>query len=177
MEGRPKVVLALDGNTHDEFLGRDDLQRLAGFADAVYAPIPEGHGTPWFRANPDPRAVAAVREVVGDADALIVCHGAPRVTGDLMDAAPRLRLIGELEGDRFSYRIDAEAAWERGIRTVDTTNGSSYPVAEWALALVILSLRNAAALLPPHDRADHLRRRRPGDELSGRRAATAPRSA
>jgi phosphoglycerate dehydrogenase-like enzyme len=62
-----------------------------------------------------------------------------------MDAAPRLRLIGELEGDRFSYRIDAEAAWERGIRTVDTTNGSSYPVAEWALALLILSLRNAGA--------------------------------
>ena len=62
-----------------------------------------------------------------------------------MDKAPRLKIIGELEGDRFSSRIDAEAAWERGICTVDTTNGSSYPVAEWALALIIISLRNAGA--------------------------------
>ena len=28
---------------------------------------------------------------------------------------------------------------------MDTTNGSSYPVAEWALALIIISLRNAGA--------------------------------
>ncbi len=38
-----------------------------------------------------------------------------------------------------------EAAWERGIRTVDTTNGISYPVAEWTLALILVSLRNAGA--------------------------------
>ena len=47
------------------------------------------------------------------------------------------------EGDRFASRIDVEAAWERGIVTVDTTNGSSYPVSEWALALIMVSLRNA----------------------------------
>ena len=62
-----------------------------------------------------------------------------------MDAAPNLKVIGELEGDRFAYRIDVESAWERGIRTVDTTQGSSYPVAEWALALILISLRNAGA--------------------------------
>ena len=56
------------------------------------------------------------------------------------------KIIGELEGDRFASRIDLEAAWTRGIRTVDTTNGSSYPVAEWALALIIIALRNAGAL-------------------------------
>ncbi len=60
-----------------------------------------------------------------------------------MDAAPKLKIIGELEGDRFASRIDLEAAWARGIRTVDTTNGSSYPVAEWALALMLIALRNA----------------------------------
>ena len=40
-------------------------------------------------------------------------------------------------------RIDVEAAWQRGVRTVDTTNGSSYGVAEWALALMLVGLRNA----------------------------------
>ena len=48
-----------------------------------------------------------------------------------------------MEGDRFAQRIDLDAAWERGIRTVDTTHGSSYPVSEWALALILISLRNA----------------------------------
>jgi phosphoglycerate dehydrogenase-like enzyme len=142
MGGRPKVVLALDGAGHDEFLGRDDLERLAQFAEIVYAAIPEGHGTPWFRANQDPRAVAAVRAVLGDADALVVCHGAPRVDAALLDAAPRLRFVGELEGDRFAARIDVEEAWRRGIVAVDTTNGSSYPVSEWALALLLVSMRS-----------------------------------
>ena len=62
-----------------------------------------------------------------------------------MDSAPDLKIVGELEGDRFAYRIDVEAAWERGIRTVDTTNGSSYPVAEWALGMILISLRNGGA--------------------------------
>ena len=61
----------------------------------------------------------------------------------MMDACPNLRFIGELEGDRFANRIDTEAAWQRGIRTVDTTNGSSYGVSEWALALMLIGLRNA----------------------------------
>ena len=71
--------------------------------------------------------------------------GAPRVTGEIMDACPDLRFIGELEGDRFANRIDVEAAWQRGIRTVDTTNGSSYGVSEWALTLMLIGLRNAGA--------------------------------
>ena len=51
-------------------------------------------------------------------------------------SALRPSITGELEEDRFAYRIDVEAAWERGIRTVDTTHGASYPVAEWALGHV-----------------------------------------
>ena len=42
------------------------------------------------------------------------------------------------------FRSDTEAAWARGIRTVDTTNGSSYGVAEWALMMMILGLRNGS---------------------------------
>ena len=92
-------------------------------------------------AEPDRRLI----ELIGDAQALIISMGAPRVTGEIMDACPDLRFIGELEGDRFANRIDVEAAWQRGIRTVDTTNGSSYGVSEWALTLMLIGLRNAGA--------------------------------
>ncbi|MGH7910370.1 MAG: NAD(P)-dependent oxidoreductase, partial [Candidatus Dormibacteraceae bacterium] len=136
------MVLALDHDTHEEFLGPQDLERLAAFADVVYASIPEGHATPWFRANEDPAAAAAVRRELGGADALVVCHGAPRIDAALLEAGDRLRFVGELEGDRFAARIDVEAAWRRGVVVVDTTNGSSYPVAEWALALLLVSVRS-----------------------------------
>ena len=62
-----------------------------------------------------------------------------------MEAAPQLKIIGDLEGDRFASRIDLETAWARNIRTVDVTNGSSYPVSEWALGLILVSMRNAGA--------------------------------
>lgn len=91
----------------------------------------------------DAAAFRRLIEAVHDVDAALVCHGAPRLGSEVLDAASSLRFLGELEGDRFAGRLDVEAAWQRGIRTVDTTNGSSYPVAEWALALIIISLRNA----------------------------------
>jgi D-3-phosphoglycerate dehydrogenase len=75
--------------------------------------------------------------------ALVVCHGSPYVDAAVLDNAPHMKFVGELEGDRFANRIDMDAANERGIRVVDTTHGSSLPVAEWALALMIIGLRNA----------------------------------
>jgi phosphoglycerate dehydrogenase-like enzyme len=69
-----------------------------------------------------------------------------RITDEIMAAAPRLRMIGDTHGDRFAARIDVAAAERRGIVVSDTTNGSSDPVAEWALALTMIGLRNAGAL-------------------------------
>jgi phosphoglycerate dehydrogenase-like enzyme len=80
-----------------------------------------------------------------DLDALVVCHGAPRITDSIMAKCENLKIIGELEGDRFARRIDVEAAAVRGISVVDTTHGTSAPVAEWALGLILVALRNAGA--------------------------------
>lgn len=98
-----------------------------------------------FEPNEDPGAIQHLMKNVGDVDCIVVSHGSPMISADVMNRAPNLKLIGELEGDRFAYRIDVETAWQRGIRVVDTTHGSSYPVAEWALALMLVSLRNAGA--------------------------------
>ncbi len=115
-----------------------ELERLSTFADWEWLPS-EGDRDP----NDDPAAIARLIERVGDVDGIIVCQGTPRISAEIMDRAPKLRIIGDLVGGRFAQRIDVEAAWQRGIRTVDTTNGFSDPVAEWALALILISLRNA----------------------------------
>jgi D-3-phosphoglycerate dehydrogenase len=140
---RPKVLLAFSSTVRAGYVDEPDLARLERFADWDFFPCEGGGGT--NATNTDPEVAAALKAHLAknDYDALVVCHGAPTLTGDLLDAAPKLRIIGELEGDRFASRIDLDAAWERNIRTVDVTNGSSYPVAEWALGLILLSLRNA----------------------------------
>jgi phosphoglycerate dehydrogenase-like enzyme len=124
--------MSFDPHVYETYVGAKDLDRLRGIGEVTWE---EGF-----------LKVESLREALRDAEGLIVCHGAPRLTEELMAGAGRLRIVGELEGDRFAERIDVEAAVRRGIRVVDTTNGSSYPVSEWALALMLIALRNAGEL-------------------------------
>lgn len=139
---RPKVLLAFSRRAYERAVDETQLARLSTFAEHHWLEC-DGWGIDW--ANDDPAVIAALAECIGDYDGLIVSHGAPRIDGALLERAPQLQIIGELEGDRFAARIDLEAAWARGVRTVDTTNASSYPVAEWALGLILISLRNIGA--------------------------------
>ncbi|MBT4141393.1 MAG: hydroxyacid dehydrogenase [Candidatus Latescibacteria bacterium] len=139
---RPKVLIACGQRVRDQYLPTREIERLEAFADWDWFAC-EGGGIE--AANEDIDAANQLAERIDGVDALVVCHGSPRIDAKILERADKLRFIGELEGDRFSARIDLDAAWARGIRTVDTTNGSSYPVAEWALGLILVSVRNAGA--------------------------------
>ncbi|MVA76609.1 hypothetical protein GC722_11325 [Auraticoccus sp. F435] len=136
---RPVVGIALSGRIREDYLGAADLERLGRLAEVRVEEfeVPSGWGP--VEADEDSR-----RRLAGFAagcDLLVVCHGSPPVDEDVLAAAPRLRFVGELEGDRFAGRIDVEAAREHDVVAVDTTHSSSWPVAEWALALALLGLR------------------------------------
>jgi phosphoglycerate dehydrogenase-like enzyme len=167
---RPKILFAFDERVREGYLAQSDLDRLAAFADWDWFPC-QGGGI--YSSNDDPAAAEALRQRLGDVDGVIVCHGSPTITADMMAAAPRLKIIGELEGDRFATRIDLEAAWERNIRSVDTTNGSSYPVAEWALGLILISLRNGGGhfrrIIAGETRVDRDLTQRSAGMLAGKR--------
>jgi phosphoglycerate dehydrogenase-like enzyme len=137
----------------ENYVTSSDLARLERFADWQWLRSegePAVGAAPWEWGNPstDPADKQRLKQTIGPFDALVVCHGGPLVDAEVLDAAERLRLVGELEGDRFANRIDVAGCAERGIRVVDTTHGSSLPVAEWALGLILVCLRNAA----PHFR-------------------------
>ena len=138
----PKVLIVCNQRMRDVNFLPSDLERLSIMATVEWLHL---EGGPQFGPNEDPGAVRQLMDAISDVDCIVISHGSPMISADVMDLAPNLKMIGELEGDRFAYRIDLESAWERGIRTVDTTQGSSYPVAEWALALILISLRNAGA--------------------------------
>jgi phosphoglycerate dehydrogenase-like enzyme len=143
---RPRVLLCASATVREEYWTGEALARLERIADWEWLPS-EGVCTRpgvWGGPSEVPAEIERLRQRIGEANILVVCHGSPLIDGPMMDAAPSLKLIGELEGDRFANRIDVEAASERGIRVTDTTHGSSLPVAEWALALMMIGLRNAA---------------------------------
>lgn len=167
---RPRVLLACNQQVHDRYIDPADIARLETFADFDWFPCEGGEV---YGANTDPAVVLALVQRIEAVDGLVVCHGSPIIDDALLDAGRKLKIIGELEGDRFASRIDLDAAWMRHIRTVDVTNGSSYPVAEWALGLILLSMRNGGAffrrILAGQTGADAAARRTIPGSLAGKR--------
>ena len=101
----------------------------------------------WDEAPPpDPDLIDRVVAFAANMRILVIGPGAPRFDAALLARLPGLEFLGELEGDRFAQRVDLDYARARGIRVVDTTNGSSYPVSEWALCLLMIGLRGASDL-------------------------------
>ncbi|MGO9582625.1 MAG: NAD(P)-dependent oxidoreductase [Acidimicrobiales bacterium] len=141
---RGRVGLACNEAVRRDYVTDADISRLEAVAEFSYLPcsVASSLGLP---APRDLEAEAELACFATELDALLVCDGAPFVSAQVLAAAPRLTLLGELEGDRFAYRLDVEAAQRCGVRVVDTSHGSSWPAAEWALGLALVGLRNAGA--------------------------------
>jgi len=75
---------------------------------------------------------------LADADALIV-RSATKVTPELMDKAPRLRVVGR--AGVGVDNIDLDEATKRGILVMSTPGGSSVSVAEHTFALLLALVR------------------------------------
>jgi D-3-phosphoglycerate dehydrogenase / 2-oxoglutarate reductase len=141
---RHKVGLACNEAVRRDYVGEADIARLEEVADFSYECFSVGS----VLGAPAPRHAEAEAELARFAtgfNVLVVCHGAPFVSSAVLERAPLLTLLGELEGDRFGYRLDVDAAQRRGVRVVDTSHGSSWPTSEWALGLALVGLRNAGA--------------------------------
>ncbi len=76
---------------------------------------------------------------VADCDALIV-RSASRVTREVVEAAPRLRVIGR--AGIGVDNIDVEAATRRGIAVINTPGGNNVTTAEHAVSLLLALTRS-----------------------------------
>ncbi|MCB9850286.1 MAG: hydroxyacid dehydrogenase [Phycisphaerales bacterium] len=111
---RPRIVLA-------EAYAEDAVARLRAVGDVVDV------------VGAD---LQALRDALHDADALLV-RTYVRVTPELLDAAPKLRVIAR--GGVGLDNIDVSAAMDRGIKVVYTPAASTRSVAEhtWGLILAV----------------------------------------
>src|ERR1700756_3052871 len=85
---------------------------------------------------------------IADADALIV-RSATKVTPELMEKAPRLRVVGR--AGVGVDNIDLEEATRRGVLVMSTPGGNAVSVAEHTFALLLALARQ----VPRHDKAIH----------------------
>lgn len=83
-----------------------------------------------------------LRELVAEAEALIV-RNQTRVTASLIEAAPRLRVVGRLGVGLDN--IDLEALRSRGIELVTARQANAIAVAEYVMAAMLQVARNLAA--------------------------------
>jgi D-3-phosphoglycerate dehydrogenase len=89
-----------------------------------------------------------------------------RVTQALLDAAPRLRVIGRAGAGVDT--IDVEAATARGIVVVNAPGGNAVAAAEHTLALMFALARRIAAADASMKRGQWSRRAYTGSELTGK---------
>ena len=144
MSGKLKVGLACNAGYVKRGIKGHEVDRLKEFATLEIREFNEF--SDWYsRPESSPEVISDFIDFASGVDAMIVCHGAPRVTGEILDAAPSMRMVGELEGDRFAQRIDVAACVDRGVKAVDTTHASSLPVSEWALAMMMMGLKKVGA--------------------------------
>jgi D-3-phosphoglycerate dehydrogenase len=78
-------------------------------------------------------------EKIRDADGIIV-RSATRITGNLMDQAKKLRVIGR--AGVGVDNIDVKAATERGIVVMNAPDGNTVTTAEHTIALLVSMARN-----------------------------------
>jgi D-3-phosphoglycerate dehydrogenase / 2-oxoglutarate reductase len=100
----------------------------------------------WVVDSRTGRSMAALAADLVDADALLV-RSATKVTAQLLDAAPRLRIVAR--AGTGTDNVDVTAASARGLLVVNAPGANSISVAEHACALMLALAR----AIPAADRA------------------------
>jgi len=85
--------------------------------------------------------IPAVPVSTADTEILITGWGAPRLDEAMLDHWPRLKLVVHAAGS--VKRQVTPAVWERGIRVSSAASANAMPVAEYTLAAILLSARDA----------------------------------
>ncbi|MFJ8741264.1 hydroxyacid dehydrogenase [Embleya sp. NPDC127516] len=136
---RAVVALAVPPGLRAEFFGAADPAGPGGPAERLRAPAD-------LVPVDDPTDVETLRAAFGIADVVVSSWGMPRLTGELLAAAPRVGLLAHT-GAAITPVVGADA-FARGVRVTQAGQGMARSVAEVALAFTL-------ALLHQTHRYDH----------------------
>ncbi|MFE1250241.1 hydroxyacid dehydrogenase [Streptomyces sp. NPDC058735] len=141
---RPRVVTAMAPATAAALLNDTTRRRLTEACDLYPMPPLDDFTTP------------EAAEALATAEVLLTGWGCPPVDEDALRAAPRLRAIVHTAGSIRGLVTDA--CWERGIAVSSAASANALPVAEYTVAMILLSGKRVL------ERAHHYRRTRTADD-------------
>jgi phosphoglycerate dehydrogenase-like enzyme len=110
----------------EKIYGEEERAAVAGLAD-VYAPFQTGN------------SVAKNPGVLAEAEVILSGWGAPAMDGGFLAAAPNLRVV--LYGAGSIRRVATPAFWERDLRITSAYAANAVPVSEYALTVILFSLK------------------------------------
>ncbi|MEU9099181.1 hydroxyacid dehydrogenase [Streptomyces sp. NPDC048361] len=126
-DNRPALLLAMGPGIADRLLTEHHRTRLAALTRT----------DPYLVAHDLVAPTAPVAKALAEAEVLLTCWGAPPLTADVLDAAPRLRAIVHAAGSVKHHITDA--CWDRGITVTSAAAANALPVAEYTLAAILFA--------------------------------------
>ncbi|GGX72915.1 hydroxyacid dehydrogenase [Streptomyces minutiscleroticus] len=122
---RPRAALAMSADAADAVLGPASRAALAEVCDLAPLPVLDDFTTP------------RAREVLAGVDLLVTGWGCPPLDAAALAAAPRLRAVAHTAGSVRGHVT--EACWERGIEVSSAASANALPVAEYTVAMILLT--------------------------------------
>ncbi|MGW8329007.1 hydroxyacid dehydrogenase [Streptomyces sp. NPDC055897] len=126
-DNRPALLLAMGPGIADRLLTERHRTRLAALTRT----------DPYLVAHDLAAPTAPVAAALAGAEVLLTCWGAPPLTADVLDAAPKLRAVVHAAGSVKHHITDA--CWERGIAVTSSAAANALPVAEYTLAAILFA--------------------------------------
>ncbi|OEV02526.1 hydroxyacid dehydrogenase [Streptomyces oceani] len=122
---RPRAALAMSSEAARSVLTPTARAALAEHCALTEPPVLDEFGSE--------RARAALVE----AELLVTGWGCPPITAEVLATAPRLRALVHTAGSVRGHVT--EACWERGIQVSSAARANALPVAEYTVAMILLS--------------------------------------
>lgn len=127
----PLILIAMGDSLVPRFFPSDLRQQLCELGTLAISPTPDDHSTP------------RARELFAEAEVVITGWGTARIDGAVLEAAPRLR--GVVHSAGTVREIVSPECYDAGLVVSSQAWANALPVAEYALAMILLSAKGAFA--------------------------------
>ncbi|MFJ9030576.1 hydroxyacid dehydrogenase [Streptomyces sp. NPDC102274] len=125
VRARPRAALAMNPDAAAAVLGPETLAALGTVCDLTPPPVLDDFTTD------------RARTTLADVEILVTGWGCPPLDPAVLDLAPRLRAVAHTAGTIRGHIT--EACWERGIEVSSAAAANALPVAEYTVAMILLS--------------------------------------
>ncbi|MFJ2675669.1 hydroxyacid dehydrogenase [Streptomyces sp. NPDC087525] len=126
---RPRAALAMKPDAAAAVLGPETLAALGAVCELTPPPVLDDFTTDRARAT------------LADVEILVTGWGCPPLDQAVLALAPRLRAVAHTAGTIRGHIT--EACWERGIEVSSAAAANALPVAEYTVAMILLSGKRA----------------------------------